>query len=239
MKKLLFLFITLFTLVRAQDLACESLFANYPKPTVEITSMESTITSSTTVDGQTVDTNIAQVIDHANRRLYQTVDAAGQTIVMRYMDGKATMGMTMGEETMNMPAPPEATKALETAFDQGMVQGLPQNYTIISCDGQQSYAGLLEGEQVTVSSSVPGIGETTSKIIFGADGKTNGAVSTVPGQGEVLIVFDTMTLDASNVPTEIVMSMYQLAGETATPFSTTTVSITSYNEPIDEALFAE
>jgi hypothetical protein len=239
MKKLLFLFIGLFTLTNAQDLACESLFANYPKPSVEITSMESTIASSVTVDGQAVDTNISQIIDHTNRRMYQTIDAAGQTIVMRYLDGKATMQMKMGEETMNMPVPPESTQALEAVFDQGVVQGLPENYTIVSCDGPQSYAGLLEGEQVTVTSEIAGMGETTSKIIFGADGKTSGAVSTVPNQGDVLIVFDTMTLDAANMPTEIVMSMYQLAGEEATPFGTTTINITSYNQPVDESLFAE
>jgi hypothetical protein len=239
MKKLLFLFMGLFTLARAQDLACESLFANYPKPTVEITSMESSITSNVTMNGQSVDTNIAQVIDHTNRRLYQTIAAAGQTIVMRYADGKGTMQMKMGEETMDMAVPDESLSTLEAVFDQGLVQGLPENYTIVSCDGPQAYAGLLEGEQVTVTSNIAGLGETTSKIIFGADGKTSGAISTIPNQGDVLIVFDTMELDEANVPTNIVMSMYQLAGEEATPFGTTTINITSYNQPIDESLFAE
>jgi hypothetical protein len=229
----------IFSVSFAQDMACESLFANYPKPTVEITSVESTVTSNVTMNGQSVDTNIAQVIDHTNRRLYQTIDAAGQSIVMRYADGKGTMQMKMGEETMDMPVPAESLSALEAVFDQGLVQGLPENYTIVSCDGPQAYAGLLEGEQVTVTSNIAGLGETTSKIIFGADGKTSGAISTIPNQGDVLIVFDTMELDEANVPTNIVMSMYQLAGEEATPFGTTTISITSYNQPIDEALFAE
>jgi hypothetical protein len=239
MKKLFFLFMGLFTLAHSQDLACESLFASYPKPTVELTSMESTISSNVSMNGQDVATNISQVIDHTNRRLYQTIDAAGQSIVMRYADGKGTMQMKIGEETMDMPVPAESLSALEAVFDQGLVQGLPENYTIVSCDGPQAYADLLEGEQVTVTSTVPGMGETTSKIIFGADGKTSGAVSTIPNQGEILIVFDTMELDEANVPTNIVMSMYQLAGEEATPFGTTTISITSYNQPVDESLFAE
>ncbi len=238
MKKLLFLFISLFTFVYAQDMACESLFANYPKPTVEMTSMESTITSNIEVDGQQVDSTISQVIDHTNRRMYQEISAAGNTIVMRYNNGAGTMQMKMGEETMDMPVPAESLSALEAVFDQGLVQGLPENYTIISCDGPQAYAGLLEGEQVTVESDIPGMGKTTSKIIFGADGKTNGAISTIPNQGEMLIVFDTMELDASNVPTTIAMSMYQLQGEEATPFGTTTINITSYNQPVDETLFA-
>jgi hypothetical protein len=243
MKKCLALFISLllspFIAAFAQDLACENLFANYPRPTVELTSAESTVTSNVTMNGTDVSTNISQVIDYGNRRLYQTIDAAGQNVVMRYADGKATMQMKMGEETMDMPVPAEATSALEGVFDQGFVQGLPENFTVVSCDGQQSYAGLLEGEQVTVTSEVPGMGETTSKIIFGADGKTKGAISAVPNQGEMLIVFDTMNLDASNVPTEMVMSMYQFDGTNATPIGTTTINITSYNQPVDESLFAE
>jgi hypothetical protein len=235
MKKFLFVFISLFTLVLAQDLSCESLFANYPTPTVEMTSVESTISSSMTVDGQEVNSSFAQVIDYTNHRLYQTMDTMGQQIVMRYANGAGTMEMA----GMSMPVPPESLAALESTFDQGIVQGLPENYTIISCDGSQSYAGLLEGEQATVESDIPGLGKTTSRIIFGSDGKIKGAISTVPGQGEMLTVFDTITLDGSNVPTEVVMSLYQLAGEEATPFSTTTVKITAYNQPIDESLFAE
>lgn len=238
MKKILLVIISLFTVAFAQDMACESLFANYPKPTVELTSMESTITSNMSMNGQEVNSNIAQVIDYTNRRLYQTIDAMGQQIVMTYANGEGSMQMKMGEETMDMPVPAESLAALEGAFDQGIVQGLPENYTIISCDGPQSYAGLLEGEQVTVESDVPGIGKTTSKIIFGADGKTQGAISTTPDQGEMLIVFDTIELDEANMPTNLAMSMYQFDGTNATPMGTTTISITSYNQPVDEALFA-
>ncbi len=196
--------------------------------------MESTITSNISMNGQEVNSNITQVIDYTNRRMYQTIDAMGQKIVMRYADGAGTMEVA----GMNMPVPAESLAALEGAFDQGLVQGLPENYTIVSCDGPQSYAGLLEGEQVTVESEIAGVGKTTSKIIFAADGKTNGAISTIPNQGEMLMVFDTMELDAANVPTNLVMRMYQFDGTNATLFGTTTVSITSYNQPIDEALFA-
>jgi hypothetical protein len=238
MKKLFLIIIGLFTLASAQDMACESLFANYPKPTVELTSMESTIVSNMTMNGQEVNSNIAQVIDYTGRRLYQTIDAMGQQIVMTYANGEGSMQMKMGEESMNMPVPPESLAALEGAFDQGLVQGLPENYTIISCDGPQAYAGLLEGEQVTVESDIPGMGKTTSKIIFAADGKTAGAISTVPGQGEMLIVFDTMELDEANMPTNLAMSMYQFDGTNATPMGTTMINISSYNQPVDEALFA-
>jgi hypothetical protein len=235
MKNLLILFISSFTFAVAQDFPCQSLFANYPKPTVALTSMESTITSNIEVNGQKVDSTINQVIDYTNRRLYQTIDAMGNKVVMRYVDGNGTMDMA----GMSMPVPAESAAALESAFDQGFVQGLPENYTIVSCDGTQSYAGLLEGEQVTVKSTLPGIGETTSKIIFGADGKTSGAISTIPNQGEMLIVFDTMELDAANVPTNMLMSMYKMEGDNATPFGTTTVNVKSYNQPVDESLFTK
>jgi hypothetical protein len=239
MKKILSLFIGLFTLALfsssfAQDMACESLFANYPKPSVELTSMESTITSTISMNGQEVNSNIAQTIDYTGRRMYQTIDAMGQKIVMRYADGAGTMEVG----GMNMPVPAESLAALEGAFDQGLVQGLPENYTIISCDGSQAYAELLEGEQVTVESDIPGMGKTTSKIIFAEDGKTAGAISTVPGQGEMLIVFDTMDLDEANIPTNLAMSMYQFDGTNATPMGTTSITISSYNQPVDEALFA-
>jgi hypothetical protein len=238
-KILFFICAVMVSVAFAQDLACESLFASYPKPTVELTSVEQTINSTSTVNGQTMDAAISQVVDYTNRRIYQEMSMAGNNMVLRYSDGKGSMAMKMGEETMDVPMPPESVTALEAIFDQGVTQGLPENYTVISCDGQQSYAGLLEGEQVTISSTVPSMGEVTSKIIFGAEGKVNGSISEIPGQGEVLMVFENMVVDEANVPTAMTMSMYQLQGETATPFSTMTMEVKSYNQPLDESLFAE
>jgi hypothetical protein len=238
-KILFFICAVMVSVAFAQDLACESLFANYPKPTVELTSLEQTINSTSTVNGQTADATISQVIDYTNRRIYQDMTMQGNNIVMRYSDGKGSMAMKMGEETMDMDMPPESVTALEAIFDQGIAQGLPENYTVVSCDGQQAYAGLLEGEQVTVSSTVPTMGEVASKIIFGAEGKVNGSISEIPGQGEVLMVFENMVVDDANIPTSMTMSMYQLQGDNATPLSTTTMEVKSYNQPIDETLFAE
>jgi hypothetical protein len=83
------------------------------------------------------------------------------------------------------------------------------------------------------------MGEVASKIIFGAEGKVNGSISEIPGQGEVLMVFENMVVDDANIPTSMTMSMYQLQGDNATPLSTTTMEVKSYNQPIDETLFAE
>ena len=241
MKKLFSLVIVgLSVLVNAQNFPCESLLANYPAPKVEFTSVVQTITSSITIEGEAVETVITQTIDYANRRLLQETNAMGANIVMRYVDGKASMGMVMGEEIMNVPIPDENATSLEAIFDQPILQGVPQNLTVVSCDGQQSHAGLLSGEQVTVTTVVPNIGDMTSQIIFSSDGKTQGAVSSVPGRsGEMLMVFEELTLDASNVPTHMKMTMYQLEGDTATLFSSTAMDILSYNQPLDDSLFAQ
>ena len=241
MKKLFSLIIvTLAVLVNAQNLPCESLLANYPAPKVEFTSVVQAITSSMTIDGQEVQTVMTQTIDYTNRRLLQETNAMGANTIMKYVDGKASMGIKMGEETMNVPIPEDNVSSLEAIFDQPVLQGVPQNLTVVSCDGQQSHAGLLSGEQVTVTTVVPNIGDMTSKIIFSPDGKTQGAVTSVPGRsGEMLMVFEELTLDASNVPTHMKMTMYQLEGDTATLFSSTAMDILSYNQPLDDSLFAE
>jgi hypothetical protein len=239
MKKLISLIGLTLTLVHAQSLPCENLLANYPAPKVEFTSVVQAITSSMTIDGQEVQTVTTQTIDYTNRRLLQETNAMGMNTVMRYVDGKASMGIVMGEETMTVPIPDESAASLEGIFDQPVLQGVPQNLTVLSCDGQQSYAELLSGEQVTVKTVVPGMGDMTSKIIFSSDGKTQGAVSSVPGRsGEMLMVFEELTLDASNVPTHMKMTMYQLEGDTATLFTSTIMDILSYNQPLDD-VFAQ
>ena len=238
MKKFISLTLLILGLTFAQSLPCESLFANYPVVDVPITSVQQTITSSMTIDGQEVQTIITQSIDYTNRRLLQESNAMGMNTVMRYVDGKASMGMVMGEETMNVPIPDENAKSLEAIFDQPVVQGLPTNYTVVSCDGQQSYANLLAGEQVTISTEVPNVGTMISKTIFDASGKALGAATTFSGQ-DMLMIFEERTVDAQNYPTHIKMSMYQLKGDEATLFTTSTIDTLSYNQPLDDSLFAQ
>jgi hypothetical protein len=239
MKKLFSLIIVMLAvLVNAQNLPCESLLSNYPAPKVEFTSVVQTITSSMSIDGQEVQTVITQSIDYTNRRLLQETNAMGANMIMRFVDGKASMGMKMGEEIMNVPIPDENAKSLEAIFDQSVIQGVPQNFTVVSCDGQQSYAGLLSGEQVTISTEVPNLGTMISKTIFDANGKALGAVTTVSGR-DMLMIFEEMTLDAQNYPTHIKMSMYQLKGDEATLFTATTIDTISYNQPLDDSLFAQ
>lgn len=236
MKNLISLALLVLGLIHAQALPCEGLFANYPAPKVTFTSLEQVITSSMTVNGQITETVMRQVIDYTNRRFYQESDV-GVTSIMRYADGKASMSMKVGDNFMNVPIPEDQAQGMDSIFDQGVVQGLPTNVTVTSCDGQQSYAGLLSGEQATITTEVPGMSSLTFKVIFGDSGKPLGSVSSFGG--EILTVFEEMTLDDQNVPVHIKMTMYRLNGDEATLFSTTTTDTTSYNQPVDEALFTE
>ncbi len=229
------------SLTFAQGLACESLLSNYPQPSVEITTVVQQITSELSVDGQTAQTVMTQTLDYPNRRFIQEAEVGGIKNTMRYADGKASMVMTVGDNPMSVPIPEESTAGLESIFDQPLFQGVPQNLTVVSCDGEQSYADLISGEQVTVTTTVPNMGEMTSKILFGPDGRTQGALTSPPVGfgGDMLIVFEELTLDEANVPTHMKMTMYQFEDGTATFFNTTITDILSYNQPIDEALFAE
>jgi hypothetical protein len=244
MKKLMLLLLSagLFTLANAQTLECENLLSNYPQPSVEITTVVQQTTSEVSVDGQSGQTLMTQTFDYPNRRLIQEAEVGGIKTVMRYADGKLGMSMVVGGEAMDVPVPSddETVASFESLFDQPLFQGVPQNVTVVSCDGQQSYADLISGEQVTVTTTVPNMGELTSRILFGPDGATQGIISTPPAGfgGEMLIVFEELTLDEASVPTHMKMTTYRLEDGAATLFNTTIMDILSYNQPIDESLFA-
>jgi hypothetical protein len=241
MKKLISLMAGLILgLVSAQSFPCESLLANYPVPQTSLTSIDQTITSLMTVDGQQGQSVMRQVIDYANKRLYQESDTMGMISIMRYNQGKASMGIKMGDEIMNVPIPEENAQGFESLFDQTGVQGVLSDYTLLSCDGQQSYAGLLSGEQVTISTEAAALGTMTSKVIFDANGKVLGSLTSVGGMGQILTIFEEMTLDAANYPIHLKMSSYTYKeDDTASLLSTTITDTTAYNQPVDETLFAE
>jgi hypothetical protein len=180
-----------------------------------------------------------QVIDYTNRRLYQEGNVGSISNIIRYQDGEASMSMKVGDSLMDVPMPEgQDMSSYESFFNQGLVQGLPISPTIVSCDGPQSYAGLLSGEQATITTEAPGVGTITSRVIFDASGKPLGAVSLAMGQ-EMLMVFEEMTQDDQSVPVHIKLSMYRLNGDEATLVSTTTTDTTAYNQPVDESLFAQ
>jgi hypothetical protein len=149
------------------------------------------------------------------------------------------MKMNMAGQEMDVPMTPEQSAQLEQTLNQGFGQGtLPANYEVVSCDGQQSYADLVSGEQVTVTYTPEGLGPITSKILFAPDGKMAGSY-TETEQGPALSVMDEYVTDSSGVPTHITMKIYTLEGETATLVSDMVIDTTSYNQPVDESLFSE
>ena len=214
---------------------CASLLEG-TQPSVDLTSIEQSITSATYVQGQTVNATIYQVVDLASKQLYQETTLPGMgEVIMRYQDGQATMQLKGND--MNLPVPPQFSQQLEAVFDNAFGQAmLPATYELVSCDGQQSYADLITGEQVTINTAMPEAlgGDMTSSLLFDADGQMLGTYMTLPQMGETLIVYDVFEQDEAGVPTQIDISMYTLGGAEPTLFSETQITTLSYNQPFEQ-----
>ena len=237
MRLLLVLLVLTSFSAHAQD--CASLLEN-AQPNVTFESIEQTISSTVYSGEQSNTVDIYQVIDITGERIYQETTLPGMgDITLRFIDGAATMQMAGMD--MQMPVPPQLQSQLEQslsgAFDaQGM---LPSNYDIVSCDGQQTYAGLVTGEQITVNTNLPEAagGATEMRFLFGEDGQLAGSLMDLPQLGQTLSVFETYELNSDNVPTTIRFKMYQL-GDTPELFTETSITTNSYNEEVDESLFS-
>lgn len=227
-------------MLASSALACEAWLARLTLP-VELSTLTQRITTTTTVEGQAVRSEILQVIDFENRRIYSQSDIAGVgEIILRYVDGQATMQLAGMPGVV--PAMPAMAAELEQLFDAAFAQsGLPQDYELVSCDGPHNYAGLVSGEQVTVKTLVPDASgrlvRQEARLLF-ADAELVAQLMMLPGLGEVLIVFETLDRDDAGMIIRAHTRSYQLAGDAAELFADTTVEVLAYNEPIDESLFA-
>lgn len=235
--RLLLVLTALFSLnVYAQD--CAHLLEGV-RPAVNFENLEQSVSSTVYSGEQSNTVDIYQVIDLAGERMYQETTMPGMgEITLRFVDGAATMQMAGMD--VDLPVPPALQTQLEQtlsgAFEQqGMV---PSNYDIVSCDGLQSYAGLVEGEQITVTATLPEMAGGTSEMrfLFGPEGQLVGSLMDIPQLGETISVFEAYDLDSNNVPTTINFKMYQLSDEPAL-FSETSVTTNSYNGTVDETLF--
>ena len=238
MKKLIIVIVFFLSAAGAQE--CASLLENLT-PTATFDTAEMNSTSLIYTDGQTSALDTHQVVDFKNRRLYQeaTLPEMGK-MVLRYADGQASMQMPGTD--LSLPAPPQVSQQLEATLDSafGMQGALPQDYEIVSCDGVQSYAGLVEGEQVTLEMELPaalGEGKTELKMLFGENGQPVGSYTDIPQFGSTLTVYETYELDDAGVLQKMVFKVYQLTGDEASLMSDTTIEMVSYNEPVDESLF--
>lgn len=227
-------FLSLFS--HAQD--CAYLLEN-AQPSIIFENLEQTISSTVYSGEQSNTVDIYQLIDMAGERIYQETTLPGMgDITLRFVGGEATMQMAGMD--MALPVPPQLQTQLEQtltgAFDQqGMV---PSNYDIVSCDGQQSYAGLVTGEQITVTAGLPETAGGASEIrfLFNEDGHLAGSLMDLPQLGQTLSVFETYDLNSDNVPTTISFKMYQL-GDSPELFTETSIVTNSYNETVDDGFF--
>ena len=218
---------------------CAYLLEN-ARPSVTFENLEQTVSSTVYAGEQSNTVDIYQLIDMSGERIYQETTLPGMgDITLRFVDGEATMQMAGMD--MALPVPPALQAQLEQtlsgAFEQqGMV---PSNYDIVSCDGPQSYAGLVEGEQITVTATLPEMAGGTSEMrfLFSPEGQLVGSLMDIPQLGETLSVFEAYDMDSNNVPTTINFKMYQLGDEPAL-FSETSVVTNSYNGTVDETLFS-
>jgi hypothetical protein len=196
-----------------------------------------------TIDGQTYAVTTNAVYDLENRRIHQTIATNGQeTMVLRYVNGEATMSMS----GMDMPAPPQMMEPLEGQLEQlldgnfGSPASMWGEAEIVSCDGAQQYGDVLSGEQVTVrlseaNSLVQGA-DAPIRFVF-AQGELKGMVQEVPELGTTLTVFEDMTTNSDGLTESMTMRLYSWDGAQAQETGLMTMQ-NSYNEPIDETLFA-
>jgi len=237
MKRFLLVFSLLVSLAAAQD--CATLLDSL-QPQVDLETLEQRITTTVATGEGSSEIAIYQLLDRPGARIYQEMTLPGMgEVVLRYVNGAATM--EVASAGMQLPVPPALAEQLEATLDGAFSQQgfVPSDYEVVSCDGTQSYGGLVEGEQVTVNATLPEAagGATELRFLFGPDDALVGSYLDVPQMGPSLMVFDTYDLDASGVPLNVRFTMYQLDGDTPTLFSTTEVETLTYNTPADESLF--
>lgn len=232
-----------------------------PTDLPDLTSVGMTVNVETIVEGETFSNESYGVFDLVDRRIYtETVIGGGEmtvdgeevileetVITTRYVDGEVTV-TTDNEDLFGgeqPPTPPGLAEQLEAQLEQMSDGGLTDptqfnDYELISCDGQQAYDDVLQGEQVSVRFGEnlfsPGISGQEAKTIFDEAGQVIGGIYEVPEFGTQLIVYETVETNDLGLTERMVTRTYSWDGEQAEYAGTTTLEYT-YNQPIDESLF--
>lgn len=213
---------------------------------VQSVATQTDITQS--VDGQAYAATTSALYDLENRRIHQTIATDGQeTMVLRYVDGEATMSMS----GMDMPAPPQMMAPLEQQLEQlldgnfGSPASMWGETEIVSCDGVQRYGDALAGEQVTVRLSeansllqgaLADTPITPLRFVF-VEGELKGMVQEAPELGTTLTVFENIVTNSDGLTEEMTLRLYSWDGTETQETGLMTMK-NSYNQPIDETLFA-
>ena len=222
-----------------------------PQPTdlPDLTSVETTMTFESIVDGEAYSTKSYNVFDLTGRRVYQRTDfdADNSVTITRYVDGKATM--TIDSELLDeeeQSSPPGLTEQLEAQLNEVLDGGFTDPnqfddaYELISCDGQRTYGEVLAGEQVSArlreGDLLPGTSGQVTRTLFDDDGQAKGSLVEIPEFGMQLIVFESTKMSDAGLTEHMVIRTYNWDGEQAEHTGTMTLEYI-YNQPIDESLF--
>ncbi|MEZ4629435.1 MAG: hypothetical protein R2880_01720 [Deinococcales bacterium] len=180
--------------------------------------------------------NVYQIFDYSQQRMLQRMlmPQMGGEVSLIYQDGEITMSM-MG---LKLPAPPEMTQGFTGAFDSSLVQGkggIPDNYEILSYDGEQSYGSLI-AEQVSISFTNSSGSPVKAKLLFSSEGHLVGNfVESSPNNGILVVYEDIQAQDG--FPLSMTIATYNLDEVRATLLARTVLSNIKVNAEIDASLF--
>ncbi len=244
MKKLMGFWLFVLAWGQAQTLDCGQLMTQTlpTPPKLETAEVQITTTLEATPENDGMTTNIYQVMDVPKRRMYVEMSLPDDNkTITRYSNGKGTITMSMAGETITQDFPESAGAQLEKLFDNILANQLllPENYEVLSCDGIQTYAGLIEGEQITVRGDVPNLGNLEMRVIINQEQQVFGSIMNVPPFGQTLSLIKGFGAVAGEIPKRVETTMYTLGGDAATLTMTMQLDYLSVNQPVDEALFSE
>ncbi len=249
MKRILLLILLVFSFSQAQE--CKSLLEDfYPDTQQDFKTVEFSMNSETSMNGMEIVTEATTIIDRENHRLYSKTLTQGMTMIMIIQDGDFSMSMQMPDGSMQaLPAMPGMAAQLEPLFDTVFEQGgLPQDYEIVSCDGQVSVKDLISGEQITILSKIPKVDPTADEnaelqweeqevtMIIDNNSGLMGMFMNQEGLGKMFILVELQN-GADNYIHNMESTMYKVVDGNYELFSRTTLTYNNINQPIDESLF--
>jgi hypothetical protein len=159
------------------------------------------------------------------------------------VNGKVTGAIKTNGAEESTDVPDYIRLPLEATFsDDASLRDIAEKAVVLSCDGEQSYSDangeVVRGQQVTVGGKTNSQGHS-ARLLFDAEGDLTGNYVDRPDSDDFLIVNSGIRKDDAGVVLEVTVSNY--AGEDGAfeLLSKLTTKTFSYNEEVDETLFAE
>jgi hypothetical protein len=152
--------------------------------------------------------------------------------------------VTGAENNETIEVPESIRLSLKATFSSAAsFRDIAEKAVVLSCDGEQSYSDasgeIVRGQQITVADKTNPNSEN-AKLLFDATGDFIGNYVDRPDDGQdYLVVSLDREKDEAGVTVEITNATYVQEGEAFELLSKTTTKTLSYNEPVDESLFAQ